>query len=294
LTPAQRPALVRGDIAFGNEGVMAELETLGQAYLFKLRQTPGVKRLIERQWSRRDWQSVGQGLDAVETTLQLAGWSRARRVVVLRRRVRDRLLAEVPGNSQPGQQTLLFADAKADIKLWEYAVLVSHSDHPLDAIGQLYRDRADCENGFDELKNQWGWGGYTTHDLERCNLSARAVALIYNGWSWYVRLAHPQARREAITNRPLLLSGVARMTEHAGQKRLLITLTHAAGDQIQAMLAAIRAGLDNVRATAPQLPNRERWRALVHYIIDQILTAKAAQAPPSRCHGTFQHATQSG
>ena len=99
LTPAQRPALVRGDIAFGNEGVMAELETLGQAYLFKLRQTPGVKRLIERQWSRRDWQSVGQGFDAVETSLQLAGWSRARRVVVLRRRVRDRLPRRTPGRA---------------------------------------------------------------------------------------------------------------------------------------------------------------------------------------------------
>jgi hypothetical protein len=24
---------------------------------------------------------------------------------------------------------------------------------------------ADCENAFDELKNHWGWGGFTTHDL---------------------------------------------------------------------------------------------------------------------------------
>jgi hypothetical protein len=48
----------------------------------------------------------------------------------------------------------------------------------LQSIGQLYRDRADCENGFDEIKNQWGWGGYTTHDIERCALSAQAVALI--------------------------------------------------------------------------------------------------------------------
>jgi hypothetical protein len=38
--------------------------------------------------------------------------------------------------------------------------LVSNSNYELKAIGQLYRDRADCENGFDELKNQWGWGGY--------------------------------------------------------------------------------------------------------------------------------------
>jgi hypothetical protein len=272
LPPEQRPALVRGDNAFGNEGVMAEMEALEQPYLFKLRQTAGVKRLIERHWSRRDWQAVGHGFDAVEANLQLTGWRRARRVVVLRRRVKGRVLAEV--NQTPGQQTLHFADTRDDVKIWEYAVLVTNTDYPLETIGQLYRDRADCENGFDELKNQWGWGGYTTHDLERCNLSARAVALIYNWWSWYVRLAHPKTRLEAITSRPLLLAGVARLTQHAGQSRLLLTLTHAAGDHIKAMIANIRKGLEQIRATAPQLPKLEQWRALVRYIIEKIIAIK--------------------
>ena len=54
LRPEHRPVLVRGDNAFGNEGVMADLEALEQPYLFKLRQSAGVKRLIERQWSRRE------------------------------------------------------------------------------------------------------------------------------------------------------------------------------------------------------------------------------------------------
>ena len=276
LSPEQRPALVRGDCAFGNDRVMAEMEDLEQSYLFKLRQTPGVKRLIERLWPRRDWQAVGHGFDAVEAELQLAGWRRARRVVVLRRRVKDPLLAEVTAQ---GQHTLLFADAPGDAKVWEYAVLVTNTAHPLEAIGQLYRDRADCENGFDELIHQWGWDGYTTHDLERCNLSARAVALIYNWWSWYVRLAHPRARREAITSRPLLLAGVARLTEHAGQSRLLLTLTHAASDQIKAMIANISKGLDHIRATAPQLPKADRWRALIRYIVDQILRLKPRRPP---------------
>jgi len=106
-------------------------------------------------------------------------------------------------------QALHFIDSSDKVKLWEYAVLMTNADHALEAFGQLYRDRADCENGFDEMKNQWGWGGYTTQDLERCNLSARAVALIYNWWSWYVRLAHPKARLEAITSRPMLLGGIA-------------------------------------------------------------------------------------
>ena len=282
LPPEKRPRLVRGDNAFGNEPVMARMEEIDQGYLFKLRQSSGVKRLIERQWSRQDWTNVGQGFDAVEAMLKLSGWSRARRVVVMRRAVKDTLVAEqkAVGKRAKRQQSLQFADPVQPVKLWEYAVLVTNSDYELEAIGQLYRDRADCENGFDELKNQWGWGGYTTQDLERCNLSARAVALIYNWWSWYVRLAHPQTRLEAITSRPLLLAGVARLTQHAGQSRLLVTLTHAAGDQIKAMVANVRKGLDAILAAAPQLPKPQRWSALVRYIVEKILAAKPKNIPP--------------
>jgi len=282
LAPHQRPRLVRGDAAFGVDPVMAELEALGQNYLFKLRQSAGVKRLIERLWGRSNWQDVGGGYYAVQARLTLLGWRHARRVVVVRRAVRQSMVVEKKkrGKREPGQQLLQFANSLDSAKLWEYAVLVTHSDYDLQAIGQLYRDRADCENGFDELKNQWGWGGYTTQDLERCNLSARAVALIYNWWSWYVRLAHPKTRLEAITSRPLLLAGVARLTEHAGQCRLLVTLTHAASDQIKTMIANVRKGLDTVLASAPQLTKAARWQALMHYIIDKIIAAAREQNQP--------------
>lgn len=58
-----------------------------------------------------------------------------------------------------------------------------------------------------------------------------------NWWRWYIRL-------EAITSRPLLLNGVARLTRHAGQSRLLLTLAHEASDQIETMIANIRKDLD--------------------------------------------------
>jgi hypothetical protein len=275
LPPEKRPKLVRGDVAFGNDPVMTELESIGQMYLTKLRQTAGVKRLIERNWSRQDWQDVGQGSEAVEAQLKLSGWSHARRVVVVRSAPKTKPTSEqsVTGKKAKRQQDLHFDDTNP-VKRWDYAVLVTNSSYELKAIGQLYRDRADCENGFDELKNQWGWGGYTTQDLERCNLCARAVALIYNWWSWYVRLAHPATRLEAITSRPLLLAGVARLTEHAGQSRLLLTLTHTAGDLIKSMVANVRTGLDTILATAPQLTKPERWKALVRYIVEKIISFK--------------------
>ncbi len=99
---------------------------------------------------------------------------------------------------------LALLDENEATRNWEYAVLVCDTPYKLEHMGQLYRDRADCENGFDEIKNQWGRGGYSTQDIERCALSARAAALIYNWWSWYVRLANPKRRMEAITSRPKL------------------------------------------------------------------------------------------
>ena len=69
---------------------------------------------------------------------------------------------------------------------------------------------------------------------------------------------------------PLLLAGVARLTQHAGQSRLLLTLTHAAGDLIKSMVANVRKGLDTILATAPQLTKRELWMALVRYIVEKL------------------------
>ncbi|WP_254776348.1 transposase [Nitrosomonas sp. Nm34] len=287
----KRPALVRGDSASGNEGVMTEMEEINQRYLFKLRQNAGIKRLIERKWQQNQWQPVGQGFDAVEDEIRLAGWSRARRIVVLRRQVKDHLAVEMNTGNQQG--TLHFVDHPDKIKVWEYAVLVTSADYSSEAFGQWYQDRADCENGLDELKNQWGWGGYTTHDLGRCNLSARAVALIYNWWSWYVRLAHPKTHLEAITSCPLLLNGVARLTQHAGQSRLLLTLTHVASDQIKTMISSVCKGPDFILANAPRLPKIERWPTLVRYIIDKIFATRPKN-PPVLDLPTFHLASNSG
>jgi Transposase DDE domain len=135
-----------------------------------------------------------------------------------------------------------------EVNAWEYAVLVTSSTFPLGVFGQLYRDRADCENGFDELKNQWGWSGFTTQDIERCQSSATAVALVYNWRSWYCRAAQPGARMEAITSRALLLAGVGRAVKHAGQTTLYLTPTHAATGKLMALLANFRAALIHVRS----------------------------------------------
>ena len=248
---------------------IAELEDRSQPYLFKLRQTAGVKKLLARQFARGDWTTPGpsdQGWSAVEDTLKLSGWDKPRRVVILRRAVKTDLALSRKTEDQ--QIELLMPDK--DVQAWEYAVLVTSSAYALQMFGQLYRDRADCENGFDELKNQWGWGGFTTQDIERCQSSARAVALVYNWWSWYCRAAQPGARMEAITSRALLLAGVGRAVKHAGQTTLYLTPMHAATGKLMALLTNIRAALSHVRAVAGQLPNTDRWRTFLNYVVAKI------------------------
>ncbi|SDZ19501.1 hypothetical protein SAMN05421754_10911, partial [Nitrosomonas sp. Nm58] len=66
---------------------------------------------------------------------------------------------------------------------------------------------------------------------------------------------------------------------HAGQSRLLLTLAHEAGDQIRAMIANIRKGLDSILANAPQLPKIERWPTLVRYIVNKIISARSENPP---------------
>jgi hypothetical protein len=111
------------------------------------------------------------------------------------------------------------------LEVYEYSVLITSLAHEILSIAQLYRDRADAENNFDELNNHWGWGGFTTQDLKRCRAMARITALIYNGWRLFVRLANPDQHTEAITSRPLMLYAIGKQTRHAGQNRLTISST---------------------------------------------------------------------
>jgi hypothetical protein len=97
----------------------------------------------------------GQGWDGVEYELQLQGWSRKRRVIVLRRALPKGAAAERAEDGQPTLPGMVIEHKGGD--WYEHAVLVPNwPQEELRAIAQIYRDRGDAENMFDELKNQWG------------------------------------------------------------------------------------------------------------------------------------------
>jgi hypothetical protein len=106
------------------------------------------------------------------------------------------------------------------------------------------------------MKNQWGWGGFTTHDLAPSRVAARLLALFYNWWNIFVRLADPERHREAITSRPLFLTAIATRTRHARQTTIRVTSAHARAEPAALALAAVAAFLRGLASNAEQLTRK--------------------------------------
>ena len=266
---------------------MRRCEERGLAYLMRLRLTKNIKRVIERLAPRRDWQDAGQGWQGIETTQKLSGWAEGRRIILLRRRVAGERTRH--RDEDAAQLRLSFAAVDDGGEVYEHAALVTSLDEPILGLGQLYRDRADCENAFDELKNQWGhvedmlpaWGGFTTHDLARCRLAARLVALVYDWWDLFTRLAEPDKHLEATTSRPLLLTAIAERVRHARQTTLRIASTHAKADWAARALAGIARFLGALAKAAEQLTPVQRWYRILSHALRHFLRGRVLQ-PPAR------------
>jgi len=276
LPADSRPWLVCGDASYGHEGLLAECEARPQKYLFRLRQSPGVKQLVQTLERQRGWQPAVNGWEGAEGRLQLSGWTAKRRVVVLRRK-RERRTEQSSAHELDWPMLVLCGPAPE----YEYQVLVTNLTEALLSVADLYRQRADAENVYDELKNQWGWGGFMTKDMVRCQVAARNVALVYNWWSLFVRCAEPERPREAVTSRPLLLCAVGRVIETGRQRTLRLTSTHAQAAHAQSLLTNLSLFLSGLKNTAEQLSPSQCWERIWVRILTPLLTPRATLPAPS-------------
>jgi len=263
-----KPEFVRGDIGYGTDNIMTEMEAINQHYLFKLKKSKAVKNLVNRHHCLGEWFYINKEWEAKEDVIQLQGWKYERRVAIIRRRISSDNIVALEYQKE-GQQRLAFIDGPEDIKAYEYSVLVTDLEDDLITLFHHYRDRADCENNFDEMKNQWGWGGYTTKQLKSSQLMARMIALVYNWWNLFVRMALPEKHHEAITSRPLLLSSIGRLTTSGHQKKMIITSTHGNTEKLKKAYARLVQIFNELKSAAPQLNPTQCWRYFLEKAMDK-------------------------
>lgn len=282
--PRERwPTFMRGDCGYGNQKVMLECEERGLPYLLKLRHTSKVRTLVREVMAQSArWQEAGEGWQAAEASLKLHGWSRTRRVILVR---------ESPARAPVGQAARRrrdpFALKGARGEGWEsgqsapwsgrIAVLVSSLNEgafPTVSMARLYRERADAENVYDELKNQWGWNGYTSRTLGSSRIMANLVALFYNWWNLYVRFFDEQVHREAITSRPALMQGVARQVQSAGQRTIKVSLLHEYRQNIAQAVGLTSRQLHHMARITERWNPEEKWALLLTRLLRRWLGGK--------------------
>lgn len=268
------PAMMRGDCCYGNEGLMSQAEARGVPYLLKLKKSEKVKTLIHRMKGHEArWKEAGDGWEVIESKLKLTGWSQERRVVLVRPKPHHRL--ELRDSTElPGSQEWELASAPWEGKIAVLITSLSEVAYPPESIARLYRERADAENIYDELKNQWGWNGFTTRAIGPSRIMANLIALIYNWWSIYTRLYDREHHREAITSRPALLHGVARLLRHAGQSTVKVSLQHENSALLIQAITKVSNLLQRVNVIAEQWTPQERWACLLTLIFGHWLGGK--------------------
>jgi hypothetical protein len=234
--------LNRGDLGLGHEAIMAwhEAAPARPQYLFKLKLTANVRRALfavpETAWQGPGPAGVWQ---VAEARVRLVGWTQERRVVFARK-----LQGQTP--------------ALAQGKFWdevkhELAAYVTNLDEPTANAWQvqaLYRERADAENVFDELKNQWGFNGFCARSRRVSAMAARLLLLVYNLWSLFVRLLEPSRHIEAAGSRRWFLVIAARLVESGRQKTLQVSVQGRWWELLKAGYTRVAQWL---AATAPQL-----------------------------------------
>ena len=158
---------MRGDCGYGNEVLLGECEARALPCFFKLRHTAKVKTLrAQMQRAGAAWTAAGEGWEVREARLRLSGWSRERRVVLVRetpararrraraassrhlraRAARRRGLEPKPRGSPTHQPPC----SPPPPRPWagRIAVLVTTLEaaaYPAVALARLYRERADAE-----------------------------------------------------------------------------------------------------------------------------------------------------
>lgn len=117
---------------------------------------------------------------------------------------------------------------------------------------ELYRKRADCENVFDELNNQWGFSGFYSRYREVTETAARLLLVAYNIWNLFLRLLEPERHVEARYGRRWFLFISARLVKSSRQRTWKMAIS---GQWRADLMQGYQRVLQWLNLTAPQLKN---------------------------------------
>lgn len=225
---------VRADSGFFEEPFLAFLEERGLPYVVVARLTTRLKR---RCAGIGQWTPVDETYAVGEFSAQLLGWSKARRLVVVRELIREdkeavgRKLIDVPG--------------------YTFRVFVTNrTEGPLE-LWRDYNGRATVEQRIEELKNDLAAGGFCLQQFFGTEAAFLAVLFTFNLLSLYQHQTTPHApyRQPATLRTEVFLAGAILGKMGRG----LVLKLSAAWGGLAKHKPLVDAALNWLNATSPKL-----------------------------------------
>ena len=257
---------------------MREAEARELPFLLKLRLTANVKRMIEKLASAREWVDAGQGFEAKESEVRLVGWSRQRRVIVLRRRLKDAVGLRLSDDGGPPQ--LAFVEIGEAAEVYEYSVLVTSLDEDDGSVRSALSRPGRRREHFRRDEEPMGLG--RLYDARSCALPARGAAA--RALLQLVEHLRP-ARRSQPPSRgdhqpPAVPDGDR--DPHASRPANDDPRDELArqGRARRQALAAVAAFLRGLAKNAEQLTRLQTWRAILSRAFQAFLNGRLLRAPP--------------
>ncbi len=202
--------VVRADAGFFDQQLLGFLEQRGLHYVMVARLTRWLKREAARI---PQWRALDEHYAVGEFSLQLYGWDRPRRFVVIREQLRaeraslGRKLFEVPG--------------------YTFRVFVTNLALPPELIWRDYNRRADMENRIAELKHDLAADDFCLHEFFATEAAFRSILLLFNLLGEFQRASRLTPYRRPATLRAQVFLGGA-LLGRAGH-RLVLHLSTAWG-----------------------------------------------------------------
>ena len=155
--------VVRADAGFFDQQLLGFLEQRGLSYIVVARLTRWLKREAARV---NQWRALDPHYAVGEFSLQLWGWDRRRRFVV----IREQLRAE---RASLGRKLL-------DVPGYSFRVFVTNLALPPEEIWRDYNRRADMENRIAELKHEISRRRPCLREFFATEAAFRSILLLFN------------------------------------------------------------------------------------------------------------------
>ena len=226
----------------GWRGFQRLLDEKELPYLVKARMTRNVKLAV---LGVGGWVRVGKGIEVAEAQIKLLGWSRERRLVVIRQEV-------------AAKETKALGKKLFEFKGYLFqAIVTSKAIEEMDAtaVYRTYNGRGEFENRIKELKSGCGLEGFCMNSFTATECVLRTLCLVHN------LVQHFQDR---IGLRP------AAAPKKEGKRHMLETLRH---NLFTCAAILGRSG----RKKVLRLSSSDAWLSRFHAALTRLL------APLSNC-----------